>query len=400
MDTAQKNRPPLRVACCHYSADTWGGSDKALYDFATRLPRDAFTPILILKRGDPMAKAYRAAEIEVIEIPFVPPRRALEWGKLARFALGFWPSTFRVAWTLRRIRADVVHVNTLFNLQGAIGARLAGRPLVWHVREIVPDSRMAQLMLALVPHLATRAVAISSAVRDTLARCGDRLRVVFDGIDLAPFESSSGARRRIRAELGIVETEPLVATIGRIEPWKGQHVFVEAAPAILAQFPSARFLVVGTPAVNKPQYYHDLRARCRELAIEERFVFTGVRHDVPKLLAASDVLVLPSVTPEPFGLTVIEAMAAARPVVATAAGGPLDTVLDGKTGFLTSPHSADALAQAVCRVLEAPELARDLGVSGRERARQLFSIERVAREMADVLAEAAGYPIGEHTSSR
>ena len=379
---------PLRIAFCHYTSDICGGSDRSLFDTVTQLPRERFYPTVILRHGDPMAEAYEAAGVQTIQVRLVPPRRALEFGKLARFFLWFWPSTFQVARAIRRTGADVVHVNTLYNLQGAFAARLAGKRLVWHVRELGADSMSVRVMLRLVALLAARGVAISTAVAGSMQACGTRLRLIANGIDLSEYEQLPDAQH-VRAGLGLAPACPLVTTVGRIEPWKGQHVLIEAAPAILARNPDARILVVGGPAVNKPEYEREIKARCRDLGVEEAVIFTGIRKDVPGILAASNVLVLPSVTPEPFGRTVIEAMAAQCPVVATAAGGPLDTVVDGETGWLVEPGDAPALAEKVCQLLERPEEARRMGQRGRQRAIARFSLDRLLRDMAALFEETA-----------
>lgn len=380
--------PRLRVVFCHFTADVCGGSDRSLYDLATRLPRDRFEPMVILRRGDPLSADYRCAGLPVVERKFIPPRRALEPVKLLRYFAGFLPSALTIARDIRRFRADVVHVNTLFNVQGAVGAYLARRPLVWHVRELVPGSRAVRVMLALVTRLATRAVANSTAVLDTLNACGDRARVVFNGIDTREYvDLRSGAS--IREEFGIAPTAPVVTTVGRIEPWKGQHVFLDAIPAILCAHPAARFLVVGGAAANKPEYLEQLRARCAEMGLSDRVLFTGIRQDIPEILGASTVVVLPSVTPEPFGRTIVEAMLARKPVVATAAGGPLDIISDGDTGLLVPPGDAAGLAAGVNLLLSDTQRAFRMGERAREHAFSRFALERVVEEMAALLEEAA-----------
>ena len=380
----------LRIAFCHHTSDVAGGSDRSLFDIVTHLPRKRFEPAVILRPGDPMAVEYEAAGVEVALVPFVHPRRALELAKLARYFLSFLPSVLRTRAAIRRLNADVVHVNTLNNLQGAFAARLARRPLVWHVREMAGGSLVVRAMLRLVSLLATFAVANSNAVGETLYSCGGRLRVVLNGIDLSEYEeeSANGEGQRVKIALALDEDAPVVTTIGRLEPWKGQDVLVEAMPAILAEHPAAKFLIVGGPAVNKPEYEVELKARCRKLGVADSVVFTGIRTDVPAILAASDVLVLPSVTPEPFGRTVVEAMAARRPVVATAEGGPLETVVDGETGWLVAPGDEGALAGKVCRVLAQPDEAREMGVRGRERAVTHFSLARLVDDMAALFEEA------------
>lgn len=388
MTRPQRESGRLRVLFCHFTADVCGGSDKSLFDLVTRLPRERFDTMVLLRNGDPMAEQYAIHGIPVVTRNFVPPRRALELRKLLRYALSFLPAAISVARISRRFRADVVHVNTLFNLQGAVGARLARTPLVWHVRELAPDSRLADLMLHMVARLATFAVANSGAVLDSLRRCGDRARVVMNGIDASDLETVLDAASA-RRQLGLPEDCPVISVIGRIEPWKGQHVLIEAAPTILATHPDTRFLVVGGAAANKPEYLDSLRARCRELAIEARVLFLGLRDDISVILAASSILALPSVTPEPFGRTLVEAMLAVRPVVATAAGGPLDIVAPEVTGLLVAPDNASALADALLQLLNSPEKATEMGRRGRERAKRLFTMERVISEISAILEQTA-----------
>jgi glycosyltransferase involved in cell wall biosynthesis len=388
MSAAREPRK-IRVAFCHFTADVCGGADYCLYHMVKHLPRDRFESSLILKKGDPMAETYRALGLDVVQLHFVPPRRAFEFRKLARYFGSFLPSVFQAALAIRRMEAEVVHVNTLYNLQCAFAARLACRPLVWHVREMGSDSRLARMMLRCVSLLATRAVAMSQAIAGAMRRCGLRLRVIYDGIELSEFDVPGGAER-VRADLNLAPGAPVVTTVGRIEPWKGQHVLIEAVPRILDQHPTALILIVGGPAVNKLEYERRLRARCAELGIEKSVIFTGIRKDIPDILAASSVLVLPSAAPEPFGLTVVEAMAAGCPVIATAAGGPLESVVNGETGWLVPPNDQEAIADRVRHVLSHPDQAARMGKRGRARARTCFAVERYALEMAALFEEVAG----------
>ena len=382
MDGPAPSGAPIRVVFCHYAADFGGGSDAALFNLVTHLPRARFSPAVILKTGDPLGDAYQKAGVDVVQLPLRSPR-----GNTFGYLLAYWPSVFRVAAAIRFLQADVVHVNTLYNIVAAVAARLAGRPLLWHVREILPGSRAVALLLQLQRVLATRAIAISNAVADTI-RVGDaRLRLVFDAVDLSAYDRLPEPSV-VRRELNLPQNAPLVTTIGRLEPWKGQHVLVEAIPHVAAAHPNVRFLVVGACAVNKPDYESNLRARCKQLGIERHIIFTGRRSDIAALLAASSLLVLPTATPEPFGLTVVEAMAASCAVVATAAGGPLDTVLDGKTGWLIPPNDSRAMAERISQVLANPDMGRAMGEAGRKRAQALFSLPRHVDEMATVLEEA------------
>lgn len=372
---------PIRVAFCHYTSDVCGGSDRSLFDYVTHLDRNVITPFMILRTGDPLAEDYRKTGCAVAEIPFVPPRKALDPKKLARFFLFFPPHVYQTRRWLRRWKIDVVHVNTSNNLQGAVAARLAGCPLVWHVRELSGDGVVGRVMRGLVARLAHVVMTCSDAVSASLPACGDRVHTVYDGIDLSEYPEP--------ADLDLVRA-PIVACVGRLEHWKGQHVLVEALPRIFEAHPDARVWIIGGPAVNKPEYLPGLEARCQALGVAAQVEFMGVRHDVPDLLRQAALLVLPSVTPEPFGRTVVEAMAAGCPPVATAAGGPLESVEDGISGLLVAPDDASALAGAVNRLLTDPTLARKLGRAGRQRALSHFSLETMSATMSGLLIEAAG----------
>jgi glycosyltransferase involved in cell wall biosynthesis len=381
----------MRVAWCHFAADFHGGSDRGLHDVVTHLPRDQFTSLMLLRHEDPMAEVYRAQGIAVETFHLVPPRKALEPLKLLRFFCHFWPAVFRLRRAIRRFNADVVHVNTLFNLQGPAAARLAGRPLVWHVRELLPGSRVFRLLTRIMNRLATRIIATSQAVADETGLPASRIDIVLRSIDCSRFDTLPPASETRRA-LGLEETAQVIFCPGRIEPWKGQHVLVEALPAVFDAHPEAVALCAGAPAVNKPEYFDALRARCGELDISGRVYWLGRRDDVPALMAASDLVVLPSVTPEPFGLTVVEAMAAGCPVVATAAGGPLQTLANGETGLLARPDDSTDLAAKINAILDEPVRARAMGAAGTLRARELFSIEREAAEIGALLRQTIGAP--------
>lgn len=373
---------PVRIVFCHYTSDVGGGSDRSLYDLVTHLDRSQFSPFMILRTGDPLSAAYREAGCTVAELPFVPPRKALDIRKLAAFLVAYLPHVLLTARLLRRWRIEVVHVNTINNLQCPVAARLAGCILVWHVRELAGDGAIVSAMRGLVARLAHRAVANSKAVASSLAACGNRVCTIYNGIDLSEYPEPDCTTPR----------EPHIVCVGRLEPWKGQHVLVEALPAVFAAHPEARATFAGGPAVNKADYLPALMARCAALGIGDRVCFSGPRGDIPALLRDAALLVLPSVDPEPFGRTLVEAMAAGCPPVATAAGGPLEIIEDGVNGMLVAPGDSAALARAVTELLSDPERARAMGRAGRARAVDCFSLNRMVDEMSWLLNEAARRP--------
>jgi glycosyltransferase involved in cell wall biosynthesis len=190
----------------------------------------------------------------------------------------------------------------------------------------------------------------------------------------------------VRDEFGIPETAPVIGYVGRLEEEKGTQFFIEALPAISRALPPARYLIVGEASDEQEEFDARARERVRELGIADRVSFTGFRDDVPDLIAAMDVAVVPSLR-EAFGLVNVEVMACGRPLVATRVGGIPEVVEDGTTGILVPPGDSGALAEAVLSLMADPGRRRAMGEAGRRRAAQFFDIRAHVRKMEDLYTE-------------
>lgn len=282
--------------------------------------------------------------------------------------------------------AALVHSHTAAVLTGARVARLLGVPHVWHVSEIVERPALVRRFISrTVARGADRIVCVSKAVRDhilaTHPAAAAYCDVIYNGIDPTPFASASGAR--VREELG-AHDRPIVGMIGRVGTWKGQELLLEAARDVVAAHPRVLVLLVGGVLDTRLDDLDRLRRMARDLGIANNVVVQGFRDDVADLLAAMDVFVQPSVRPDPFPTTVLEAMAAGRPIVATAHGGPLEMIVNGETGYLTAPGDARALGAAIARLLDDPGRAIVLGEAGRARVRREFSRDAFRRRYLEL----------------
>jgi glycosyltransferase involved in cell wall biosynthesis len=304
-----------------------------------------------------------------------------------------------------RTRADVVHTNGVkAHVVGGLAAAFRRRRCVWHVHDIL-DPRTVLVGLALrIP--ATLLVATSHAVRARLEHLGveaARIRVVHPGLDLERFDEAKrrGSGAAVRQELSIPPDAPIVSMIGRLQPWKGQHIFLAAASQVVERFPTTRFLLVGDAQFGlHAEYPERLRRLATALQIDEHVHFLGQRADVPRIMDASTVIVHASVLPEAFGLVVLEAMAAGRPVVATRAGGPCELIDDGVTGVLVPPGQPGPLADALIALLADPPWCQNLGAAARAKAAQGFAAEATARGIQDAWDEALRLPLPGVTARR
>jgi L-malate glycosyltransferase len=305
------------------------------------------------------------------------------------------------AWQLRRAaaarHAEVVHANSI-RAGIMLGlARPRGTVRVVHVRDCLPPGRVTSATMRLIAASATVVVANSryTARTVTAAAPGARVEVVHNPVDLRRWDPARIDREWARARLGEAGGRRLlIGVLAQLSPWKGQDTAIEALrllrdegiDAHLLLIGSAKFLASSTRFDNR-DYVERLRATIAAAGLQERVSWLGEREDAPELVRALDALLLPS-WEEPFGRAVIEGMAMRTPVLATAVGGPSEIITDGREGYLLAPREPRAWAQAIARIAADPELARRMGVAGRETVARGFTVERHVASMIELYRRA------------
>ncbi|MGH7506551.1 MAG: glycosyltransferase family 4 protein, partial [Longimicrobiales bacterium] len=216
--------------------------------------------------------------------------------------------------------------------------------------------------------------AIREHCREGIGPAATRGEICYDPFDFAAFDRAAGSVSRVRAELGLAGDDILITNVGRLIPWKGQDYFIDALAEVVREEPRVKALLVGDagPTRQSREFEESLRQRVADRQLQDHVIFTGFRADVPGVMAASDVVVHSSCDPEPFGRVIVEAMAARRPVVATAAGGVPEIVEDGRTGLLVPLRDARAMADAIRQLICNPEAARSMGERARTDAEARF----------------------------
>lgn len=287
-------------------------------------------------------------------------------------------------------RHDVVYANSqkAFVLS-AIAAKLVRRPLIWHLHDIISPahfgSMQRRVQVLLANHCTARVVVPSKAAADAFIAEGGRkdlVAIVPNGLDIAP-EAQSPAE--IRRELNLPQG-PLVGVFSRLAEWKGQHVVLEA----LANTPGVSCIIAGSALFGEEAYEQRLRQMVRDLALGERVHFLGQRSDVPRLMRAVDAVIHPSIDPEPFGRTLVEAMLADVPVIATDAGAASDILEGGRAGTLVPPGDAVALARAIAGVmLRSPEHVKKIEYAA-ARARSHYGVAQMLDATSRLIRQAAG----------
>ena len=269
-------------------------------------------------------------------------------------------------------------------------ARLAGAKSVYYVNMIfdAPARKNHPIDALALVGPCDLFLANSRAAGEALRQIRPRVpwQLVYPGTRVGLVDGR--VREAQRNALGVAQNEILYGVFGRLQRWKGQDVFVDAAARVAAEIPRSRFAVVGGSVFGlEPEYAWELKWQVERLGLARRFIFTGFRHDAIELMAACDVVCHTTRVPEPFGMVVIEAMGQARPVIATKGGGPSEIVEDRVSGWLVEPGSDEAIAAAMRELGRDPTLRRRLGEEAQRRIERSFSSTRMAERLLECLSQ-------------
>ena len=398
-----------RILYVHHCPDLGGASlsllalidrlDRRLYEprvLFNSLPGQAMEPFL--ERGIPVFQDERITTYPHGQGAWMGLRGLRPWEMVTR-ALQVKPSARRFRRFLEQHPCDLVHLNSSVQLPAAIGAKAAGIPLIWHVREELHPGYLG-VRRAWLRHCIDRyadAVVVISEVNAGQLIPSDRVKVVYNFVDFERFDRSISGEA-FRRRLGLPADRPIIGMLGGVVHSKGADVFVEAAERVLRERSDPLFLVAGLPPTGEESpvllkrmlrrllegsgIVASVERRVRRLmsrrGLAESVRFVGMRRDVPEMLAACALVVWPA-TVSHFARPIIEAGAMALPVVASDFPSSRELVRPGGTGVLVPPSDARALAVAIARLLDGPGEARRMGEEAYRLARQRYDAVRNAQ---------------------
>ena len=371
---------------------TVGGSYVALHLLVTHLDRSCFEPVVLYYQDNPDVRRLRDAGVDVHVWESERERERRPGRLLTRLA----SAVARRARWLRDRRIDLVHLNGspwLCFHDWLPAAHLARVPCITHARQVLaPSTRSVSRWLA---GRFDRVIAISDYVERALEEQGlprDRIRRIHDGIDVEGFRASvKRSPAEVRDSLGVAGHGLLAVMVGHLRAWKGQHVVLEALARMdPMQLPPLWVAFAGDAPQGEEEYRAALTARVEQLGLAERVLLLGHREDVADLMNAADVVLHASLTPEPFGLVAVEALALGKPLVAADRGGPVEIVTPG-SGLLFDPDAPDSLASVLSDLCSDPARRAALAAGARARA-EAFGAERNASAMQAVYRELLSMP--------
>jgi glycosyltransferase involved in cell wall biosynthesis len=284
---------------------------------------------------------------------------------------------------------DLIYANTQKALVvGAIASFFTRRPLVYHLHDILSPEHFSQTNLQVAITLANRAaslvIANSQASKEAFLQAGGRaeiVEVVYNGFEVKNYQSCAADTKQLRENLG-GERQYLIGHFSRLAPWKGQHILIAA----LTQCPpNVTAMFVGDALFGEQDYVQELHRQVRTLGLENRVKFLGFRTDIPQLMAACDLVAHTSIAPEPFGRVIVEGMLCGRPVVVAKAGGAVELVEHGMSGFLVTPGVPQELAQVISSCIQEGERTATIANYGRTVASQRFDVTSINQQIDQLL---------------
>ena len=352
-----------------------GGSEISLLLLLKYINKAQYRPLVALPLNGPLVERINELGVRTITTPLNNINHK------SGNPIPYLSTVWNLVKVIRRERIDLVCSNNEpSNQYGAVAARLCGVPIVCHLRDMVSRAAFRQAFLKLDDRL----IANSQAVAESyLQWCStpEKIDVIFNGVDLEDYQPLNIQNVNMRKQWNIPNGTFLLGIAGRIQPSKGHHILIQSLAKVNQASVDYRLAIIGpTESTTGDKYQLDLaylneiKQMIQKLGLEKKVVFCGKQRAMPPVYNAIDLLVLPSFE-EPFGRSLIEAMAMVKPTIATAVGGPLEIVENGKTGLLAPPGDTKQLADAILKLACDRDLAQRMGGEGRKRVERLFKIE-------------------------
>jgi len=364
-----------------------GGAELCLLDILSELPAACMVGLL---QDGPFRERLEAHQIPVQVLSQAGIKTRKESSLLQGMA-GFVQLLPIIRRTTRLAQdCDLIYANTPKALiLGACASVLTGLPLVYHLHDIISADHFSatnrKLLILLANRCCRQVIANSEATKAAFIAAGGneaKVSVVYNGFRPGDYRVEAGVRDRIRQELDL-DHRFVVGHFSRLSPWKGQHVLIEA----LTHCPeNVCALLIGDALFGEDYYVQELHRQVESLQLQHRVKFLGFRTDVPEMMAACDLVAHTSTAPEPFGRVVVEAMLCQRPVVAAAAGGAVELVSHHKTGWLSPPGDAPALAAIINTCRDQPETAAIVARQAEQQAHKRFHLSQTNTQVYSLLS--------------
>ncbi|MDD2485948.1 MAG: glycosyltransferase family 4 protein [bacterium] len=370
-----------------------GGGEVVLLNLIRGLDKARYHPVIALPPGLPAEQAAAAgADIVEFDLPGFFGLHKDEGGfiSLAKAGRDYLLALNFLRRILSRVKPDILHTNSNKAHLLSRAAVSYGIPVIWHMHDLLlPEffsRQQIKLLLYNARRYASRIIAVSQTVSKALIAEGlsaEHIRVIYNGC-------AAGEKNDMVSNAPVAFTQSerfnhIVGMVGRISPWKGQHIFLAAASRLKRK--DILFPVIGGVLFGEDDYHRRIKEMALDSGLNEQVLFTGYLPDTALVYSSLDISVHASVLPEPFGLVVAESMLAGCPVIASDSGGPSEMINDGVDGLLFRTGDPVSLAERISWMLNHPDEAGAIGENGRRTALRRFTVDRMVADIERVYEE-------------
>lgn len=365
----------ITILIIHQSAELYG-SDKTLLLLLKHIDKTKFYPVVVLPNEGILKDELEKENIEVVIAPVLKLSRKMFTPKnIFKFIKDIKKGISILDKLNKKHHFDIVYSNTLAVSLGMVYAKKRKIKHLWHVHEIIIRPKIIaaiypKLLMIFSDLVVCNSIATQKNLTQRIPKLESKSIVIYNGIEIPKGSNQD------KINLGFPVDNIVISLVGRISSWKGQQLLVSAFVILAKKHLNIKLVFLGSAPLNQEHFEISLKNKIAENKLQEHVVIFPFQKEIGKFWNSIDIAVVPSTEPEPFGLVAAEAMLAKKPVIASNHGGLAEIVIDDVTGFLVAPNDAIALAEAISKLIDNPELRTQFGKKGHERVINEFSIER------------------------
>ncbi|MFO7823380.1 MAG: glycosyltransferase family 4 protein [Cyclobacterium sp.] len=376
----------IKVLMLHGSSDVYGAS-KIFLLTASVLQQNGIGLVVVLSEEGPLSQQMLelGIRVEFVRLGVIRRKYFNAPGLFNRIKV-MYNAYKKLASLAKNEGVTHIYSNTAAVWVGALLARKRKYTHIWHLHEIIGRPEWFSAMMGkLVQNGSDEVIAVSGAVKAHWEKyiSGNKLHLVYNGIDYNAYLYET---KNLREELGIPKEACVIGMVGRVNSWKGQEYFLQISEELNKKFLDLHFVLVGDAFPGEECLFDGLEQKILKKTFKDKIHNLGFRQNISQVLATMDIFILPSILPDPFPTVVLEAMAAAKPVFATAHGGALEMIEEGRTGYHIPWDNASAAAEKVEKLIENKNQIENIGLNARRSVLENFSLPAYGNKIIKIFS--------------
>jgi|LakMenE18May11ns_1017448.scaffolds.fasta_scaffold9906152_2 glycosyltransferase involved in cell wall biosynthesis len=383
------------ILVIHQSAELYG-SDKTMLYFLSELDKTKYLPIIVLPFDGPLKIELEKNNIKVVIAPVLKLYRKMFTPKnIFKFIKEYYKGIKILNALNKEYKFDLVYTHTLAALIGILFAKKRNIKHLWHVQEIIAKPKVFNFLFKKILSLDCNHKVVYDSIAtmnfwiENNLKLAEKSEAVWNGIETKNSKSFTDAELHEVRENYFFATnnEIVIALVGRINSWKGQQLLLQSFKTVIEKYKNIKLVYLGSAPPNQTIFETELRNKIKEYNLESNVILIPFQKEIEKFWNSIDIAVVPSTEPEPFGMVVIEAMLAKKPVIASNHGGPTEIVVGNETGILFEPNNHNSLSDALEKLIQDEQLRKIYGENGFKRVHNTFSLENHVNHFEKIFEE-------------